>query len=292
MHMRIADQCKEGGHMHDGYTPKCAWSDDCFVQWGGSGLVFGKEKSYTTAFFEAFPKSPDTFIRGEGKTIDEAETNAFAEYSKIVGCKMHEFKRMTKSLSDTRGICMHCGLFQCEAFKIDSRCSICNRITGFSSDAEGKYYCELHVFQKKSEHKTEHPMLQFIDKIDQRKYGEGIDARYKYYMKKMDSYITQWNTDRNIFDAWYQNVIHTDYLSMACCELYGINPKVIEDGSIMAFLNFNRKMWYEELEYNLPEERDAKEGDEMTMKIKREHALSDFIAAVSFLVKRVQIARE
>jgi hypothetical protein len=75
------------------------WPEDCFVQCGGDGIVFEEgsleetfksedgllktiatvigspteKKHYRTAFFEAFPKKPSCFIRGEGTTIQEAE---------------------------------------------------------------------------------------------------------------------------------------------------------------------------------------------------------------------------
>ena len=65
------------------YTPVCAWPEDCLVQWGDRGLVLRREKSggsYTTAFFEAFPNNPQTFIRGEGVCIEEAERLAFKQF--------------------------------------------------------------------------------------------------------------------------------------------------------------------------------------------------------------------
>ena len=82
------------------------WPEDCGVQCGGMGLVLGRkdslekvlssdtplttlteeaadDKSYTTAFFEAFPRNPSCFIRGEGKTIEEAEEKAYQKLSLI-----------------------------------------------------------------------------------------------------------------------------------------------------------------------------------------------------------------
>ena len=59
--------------LKNGYECKCAWPESCFVQGDNNGVVIntteGKE-SYSTAFFEAFPKEPfSTFIRGEGKDL-------------------------------------------------------------------------------------------------------------------------------------------------------------------------------------------------------------------------------
>ena len=53
---------------------KFEWPEDCGVQCGEGGLVLDKKGSYTTAFFEAFPKSPSCFLRGEGASIEEVST--------------------------------------------------------------------------------------------------------------------------------------------------------------------------------------------------------------------------
>lgn len=89
--MIIANHCKEGTARGAKHKPVCAWPENCYVQWGDSGIVFTGGKgisedinilsSYVTAFFEAFPRDPDTFIRGEGTTIEEAERKAFAKFT-------------------------------------------------------------------------------------------------------------------------------------------------------------------------------------------------------------------
>ncbi len=56
----------------EAYVCKYEWPEDCFVQCGDNGIVCGKE-SYTTAFFEAFPESPKTFLRGEGAFVEETK---------------------------------------------------------------------------------------------------------------------------------------------------------------------------------------------------------------------------
>lgn len=56
------------------YNCICDWPDDCFVQGGGDGIVIVRDgDNYNTAYFEAFPKNPDCFIRGEGETMEDAE---------------------------------------------------------------------------------------------------------------------------------------------------------------------------------------------------------------------------
>lgn len=85
--MKIASHHIPGTAEHDlskilgrdpEYQPTCAWPEDCTVQWG-HGIV------PQTPFFEAFPKG--TFIRGEGKTIADAEKDAFDQYQRDMACE-------------------------------------------------------------------------------------------------------------------------------------------------------------------------------------------------------------
>lgn len=130
----------------DPYECAKPWPEDCFVQAGKNGIVFrngsldevlqNPEKgletvaavvgaipdppaSYRTAFFEAFPRSPDTFIRGEGKDIQEAEAKAWAKYSKHVACPGHEFEK--RGYKNGGGFCKHCNMFSSKAFEPDLR---------------------------------------------------------------------------------------------------------------------------------------------------------------------------
>lgn len=67
------------------YTPICDWPEDCTVQWGGiGGPSFGKPP-YTETFFEAFPKDGG-YLRGEGKTFDQAEKACFLKWQKMSQC--------------------------------------------------------------------------------------------------------------------------------------------------------------------------------------------------------------
>lgn len=92
------------------HSPSDEWPDDCFVQWGGSGVVLGKEGSRRTAFFEAFPKSKEDagFIRGEGSTIAEAEENALTKYRASIACD-HMWSRAGYTNGGT--ICRKCKAF-------------------------------------------------------------------------------------------------------------------------------------------------------------------------------------
>ena len=101
------------------------WPEDCFVQCGGSGIVIGngEKDSYKTAFFEAFPKEPKTFIRGEGNDVAAAEDEAWGKYQKILACDGHEFVRY----GTEHGVCKKCKLFQTNIFPPEASCSVCGK---------------------------------------------------------------------------------------------------------------------------------------------------------------------
>lgn len=110
------------------YQLQYDWKD-IFVQCNDSGIVISKKEPYETAFFEAFPRNPDTFIRGEGSTIEEAETAAWNKYQKTLVCQNHEYKYH----SDIgHGKCIHCNLFTSYALPNKLCCSVCNK--------EGSYF--------------------------------------------------------------------------------------------------------------------------------------------------------
>jgi hypothetical protein len=144
------------------------WPADCFCQAGGKGIVFttgsfdesmsdpkkaievvdaalGGPKpsgSYRTAFFEAFPKNPSTFIRGEGKTIPEAEKDCWEQWQKIANCQSHEFER--RGYTNGAGLCKKCNLFKSSVFEPSEKCCICGKNTYHTVDNEGSWYCAEH----------------------------------------------------------------------------------------------------------------------------------------------------
>lgn len=111
------------------YENKKPWPEGCATQCGGDGMVFmegtlkeafedpekavnaitGKTKHYRTAYFEAFPRKPSTFLRGEGATIEEAEEKAWEQYLKIVNCQEHIFEK--RGYTNGGGFCKNCNLF-------------------------------------------------------------------------------------------------------------------------------------------------------------------------------------
>ncbi|MCW3783026.1 hypothetical protein [Defluviimonas salinarum] len=91
------------------HVPSAAWPEDCYVQWGGNGVVLEREGGgYDTAFFEAFPKAGG-FIRGEGETIAAAEAAALAQFRRESGCQ-HRWSR--KDYTNGGTICRDCGGFK------------------------------------------------------------------------------------------------------------------------------------------------------------------------------------
>ena len=146
------------------------WPEDCSIQGGDDGIVFtqgsmsdalanpakGVEAiasalgvmnppgSYRTAFFEAFPGSPRSFLRGEGKTLSEAEDDCWRQWQQILACTTHDFDR--KSYRNGEGICRHCGLFSMSAFPTTSvPCVGCGESAAGSlwgPDRHGRWYCK------------------------------------------------------------------------------------------------------------------------------------------------------
>jgi hypothetical protein len=100
-----------------GWSPSAAWPADCQVQWGDRGLVFDHEGGHrTTAFFEAFPTDPPTFIRGEGATVPLAEQAAWAQFARQAACPGHTFTRA--GYRNGAGLCSGCGLFASGIFEV------------------------------------------------------------------------------------------------------------------------------------------------------------------------------
>jgi hypothetical protein len=145
------------------YDSKYDWN--CFCQGGTSGIVLPKgsfdkifsdeplkglaegmssEESYTTAFFEAFPKNPSCFLRGEGATIEEAEESCWKKYQKVLNCN-HEMERRDRT--DGYAYCKHCS-YSSTVFEPLTKCCKCGKPTSYSKDYKGKYYCKKHAQTK------------------------------------------------------------------------------------------------------------------------------------------------
>ena len=154
------------------YECKKEWpDDDCFVQCGGDGIVITEHKIeevlsdpdklwhgiegvlsgeeckpdlpyYRTAFFEAFPRNPNTFIRGEGKNIEEAEEKCWKIYQAYFECDHPSFE--ARDYENGAGYCVKCGLWFPSVIPPFHPCQACGKLTWFSQDADKDFWCEDH----------------------------------------------------------------------------------------------------------------------------------------------------
>ena len=133
-----------GEEYKDGYPCKKDWPEECGLQGGSNGVVFSKSGNYNTAFFEAFPSSPKCFIRGEGKTVVEAEADAWEKYQEIIVCD-HEMERRDRK--DGYGYCKKCS-YSATVFEPLTKCCKCGVPTSWSKDYKGNWYCKKHYRNK------------------------------------------------------------------------------------------------------------------------------------------------
>lgn len=115
----------------------CMFDWGCFCQAGEHGVVFSQKGNYTTAFFEAFPKKPKCFLRGEGSTVEEAEKDCWEKYQKVLTCN-HEMER--RGRTDGYAYCKHCS-YSAMVFEPLTRCCRCGVPTSYYKDTRGRFYC-------------------------------------------------------------------------------------------------------------------------------------------------------
>jgi len=120
------------------YETKHEWG--FFCQAGSKGIVFSKKGNYTTAFFEAFPRTPKCFIRGEGTTVEEAEQQAWEKWQKIQTCT-HEMERRDRT--DGYAYCKHCA-YSNMVFEPLTKCCKCGKPTNYTYDRKKNWYCKKH----------------------------------------------------------------------------------------------------------------------------------------------------
>lgn len=228
----------------DMYDCKQNWPSDTFCQCGGDGIVLTgndssiekaltdtnealeligtvagaktSKKHYRTAFFEAFPKNPQCFLRGEGPTVADAELNAWEKYTKILNCKEHDFER--KGRTDGYCYCKKCPLSGSFLDPLTT-CKECSIPTTDATDSEGQHYCYHHYFTKLnpdqivhaemtkwmglSDYTPENQKLWFLE--EQFLYNEFMN---KYGLDKMTKEF--WKQITHAFN-WYRNHIETQY---------------------------------------------------------------------------------
>lgn len=136
-----------------GHLTAYAWPVDCPLQAGTNGAVFDKshpDGAYNTCFFEAFPRNPSTFLRGEGATVADAETAAWQQWQRINACPAvqtngeHRFE--ARGYRNGGGICADCGLFSSHVFTgedLGQFCAVCGTATTYTW-REDVFYCRTH----------------------------------------------------------------------------------------------------------------------------------------------------
>lgn len=163
---KLARRSGFGGNSSP-YVCQKPWDADCVVQCGDRGIVFQKGTMadslldpatalkqvvaptvphYRTAFFEAFPNRPlECFIRGEGKTVEEAEADAWAQFERVCACPADhtlEASFEKRGYTNGGGFCRTCRQFKGKAFAPWEPCVECRTLTFWSQDAQGAWVCE------------------------------------------------------------------------------------------------------------------------------------------------------
>ena len=148
------------------YANKHPWPDTCRTQHGGNGIVLvGGDDYYRTAFFEAFPRDPDTFIRGEGPTVEAAEDAAWQQHLRHQACGGHEFE--SRGYKNGAGFCRHCNMFSSRVFtpeQLGLYCRVCGTPTFWHRDADGML-CEAHVRQSDADADTTSALSQLLSRL-------------------------------------------------------------------------------------------------------------------------------
>jgi len=129
---------RRSGDPESYYNCDFDWAEDCFVQCGGS--------ENSGFFFEAFPKTPDTMIRGDSKTsIEDAEKKAWDKFLRNTSCKLdhsnpENFDR--KGYKNGVGFCKECNLFIGDMFEPTTKCCKCGVPTYYSPDINNNWWCK------------------------------------------------------------------------------------------------------------------------------------------------------
>ncbi len=145
------------------YECQHPWPEDCHCQCHSPGLVaaaFGITEPdgirRPLASFDALPRSPITFLHGEGASVEEAENSCWLSFQRIMACPGHLFDRGEHD--DGYCICIRCSLkgrFLDPLFY----CVICDEPTCYSHDVRGQWFCERHHQRMLEEHKSPTQLL-------------------------------------------------------------------------------------------------------------------------------------
>ncbi|OXX41375.1 hypothetical protein B9J93_20135 [Vibrio sp. V17_P4S1T151] len=201
------------------------------LQAGESGIVISRGKgSYMTAFFEAFPKVSGfgTFIRGEGKDIDEAEKNAWEKFQKQLACVEHHWNRKVHGSVRTDGYaqCECCGL-RATALEPTTKCSKCEKNT--AREFGDGFLCDDHFYELIFQdflNEENRITLEWDDElktekeIQNQKFENFVRAHFMVSLK--DAFIANNYRDDKIDDKLMRFSIH--YYSQFKRHVFGTRP--------------------------------------------------------------------
>lgn len=108
-----------------------------YIQGGRTGIVFSAKGNYRTAFIEFFP-AEDSMLRGEGKTIEEADEDLWAKLAKQNACPGHEYE--PRNYQNGAGFCKHCNKFKSKCFTAEDLGQFCRECGVPTGVKDGRYF--------------------------------------------------------------------------------------------------------------------------------------------------------
>lgn len=166
---------------------KCDWAmfrdeNDLFIQGGDKGIVFSDKGNYITSFVEVFPKNLkngnkifSSFIRGEGKSFEEAEASAFNKLKKAKECVDHDWDRRDRD--NGHAFCRKCGVFNSEALNPLTKCKVCSIPCAGHKDNEDNSYCPLHYYRLDLKNVIKESTSDYLKNI----YIESFERNKKFF---------------------------------------------------------------------------------------------------------------
>lgn len=163
------------------------------VQGGSRGVVFSPTGNYRTAFVEVFGDKL-AFVRGEGKTLDEAAEAAWTKVQSILNCPGHDYE--PRGYTNGIGFCKHCrhqgrvGTFTPE--DLGQFCSECgtptySKIMRTRGDQPVIFRCDDHM--PGNEFIKEHNSIDENDDSD-----DTLDRLFDLLNKSSDAQKEFWDT--------------------------------------------------------------------------------------------------
>jgi hypothetical protein len=122
------------------------WPPFHLLQGGEDGIVIvANGKNYKTAFVEILVDH--SLIRGEGKTLAEAELSCWNKYLNFITCNPHNWE--AKHYVNGTGVCSKCSIMKSNVFtgeQLGQYCSICNVGTTYHQELlpQPVWYCREH----------------------------------------------------------------------------------------------------------------------------------------------------